>query len=373
MEEVLTRSIPRTPWVRIIQRGEFPGGMGDTINILTYERVAPTTVSTWSNVVTTDGQEGGSCLPPAKLVTVGSTTRNFNLQRLVLQGPDFCAEDLRTPFEIMAQLNAIMNALVDYARVEWEIRDRAEYFRFSKRKVVVGGASLIETNTMATTYFGSCPGSVLTQGVLDTYRLKLIRDGAGESALALENGSAILTAILSAETSNDLIMRNDDIRQDFRWAEPAELLKPLGVTRSYKGFYHLIDETPRRFSCAAGVYTEILAWSDTAATKGNKSEINTSWEAATIEESFIFDPTVFRQLIPRPVINPAPNFRFDPVNYMGKWMVRNIIDRDCNPDGNILYHRGILAAGSMPVHPERGVAIVSLRCNPLLSLTNACT
>ncbi len=158
------------------------------------------------------------------------------------------------------------------------------------------------------------------------------------------------------------------------------LLSPFGVDRSYRGFYHLIDNYPIRGLCSAGVFTEVAAFTTTvgaysgsAATKGNKAEVASAWTGAPYEVSFVFDPTVLEQLIPKPITNPHPKFRFDPVNYMGDWQIKNIIDRVCNPDGTILFHRGILAAASKPVHPERGVAFLHLRCDPSLNLVTSCS
>lgn len=372
-DEIFKRNFARSPWQMLLKRGEYPRGLGDTINVLTYERSAPTDAApTWATVSTVDGTEGGACLPTATKVAIASTTRNFGLARRVLEGPDFCAEDLRTPFELEQQLNAITDILAEYVRLEWDIRDRNEYFRLCKRKVVVDGCPPTETFTGAATYPAAEATSVLTQGILDRYKAKLFRDGAQQSALGQTNGMPVLTLICSMETSDNIIKTNADVRQDLRWGNPGELLKALGVEREYRGFYHVYDAYPRRFTYAGGAYTNVAAFATQAATKGNKAEVNSSWETAGFEESFIFDPTVYTQLIPRPVTTPAPNYRFDPVTYTGVWQVKNILNRDCNPDGNILYHRGILAAGSLPVHPERGVAFVHLRCDPACNLVLTC-
>jgi hypothetical protein len=254
---------------------------------------------------------------------------------------------------------------VDYSGKHWEIRDRHEYFRMVKYKVVVDGTpqTATSTSTQASVYPSACPTSIMYMAMLQYWGLRLRRDGA--LGMGRENGTKVLTWIASAEASDDLLFRNPEIRQDLRWGEPSALLKALGVERSYRGFFHLIDEYPRRFTCeGGGPAVEVAAFEILDASKGKKAELTSAYLNATVEESFIFEPTVMTQMVPRPITNPAPNFRFDPVNYMGMWSLKNIPDRVCNPDGNIIFHRGILAAGSMPVHPERGVAFLHNLCGP---------
>jgi hypothetical protein len=374
--EIYRRYFADSPIIKLTQRGVVPEGMGDSWSVLTYERSAPLEAEpSWHNVLLSenDGAEGGECLAPATRVGIASTTRSFNMVRRFLEGPDFCAETMRGPFELMQQLNAITDILGEYSRLEWEIRYRHNYFRMVKRKVVVNGCPPTESNTGALTYPAVCPTSILTQGILNRYAAKLLRDGASQSALMTDNGRPILTLICSAETSDNLIFQNADIRQDLRWGQPSELLKPfITDNRTYRGFIHIIDPYPRRFTCSGGVYTEIPAFNTVAATKGQKAEINTAYETAPYEESVIFDPQVYTSLIPRPIGTVAPKFNFDPVTYTGVWQVKNILDRVCNPDGTIIYHRGILAEAAMPVHPERGVAFVSLRCDPACNLITSC-
>lgn len=373
--EIYNRVFNRSPWMKLIRRGTFPDGMGHTISSLTYERNAPTAAEpTWLSMTVNDGDitEGGLCLPPATKIGVGSTLRTYNLARRVLEGPDFCVENLRFAFQLRDQLEQVIQILTEYSLIEWEIRDRHEYLRLVKWKVSVT-ANLSVSEATTAPFFSSCPTSILTQGVLNRWRVRLLRDGAAGSALGMANGAPILTLISSAETSEDLIFRNADIRDDLRWGKPNELLAPFGVDRSYRGFYHLIDMYPIRGTCAAGVFTEIPSFVLQSATKGQKAEVNQSWMDAPYEISFLFDPMVFEQLIPKPITSPHPKFSFDAVNYTGDWQAKNIIDRVCNPDGNILFHRGILAAASKAVHPERGIAFLHLRCDPALNLVTSCS
>lgn len=371
------RVFGRSPWMGLVRRGTFPMGLSQTINVLTYERTAPTVAEPeWTDVTVVDGQEGGACLPTPREIGIGSTTRSFNLKRAAIHGPRFCAEEFRSVFDLEMQLSRIASILADYTILEWEIRDRHEYFRNTMTKVSVTDCyNPTETTTTATTYPAVCPTQPLSFSVLERYRIQLLRDGA--TSILNNNGTPVLTVIASIEAIGNIIRANADIRDDIRWADSGKgdnsrLLRAFGVNSTYGGFMFIADMFPRRFTCAAGVFTEVPAFSATAATKGQKALVNPAWRTAPYEETHIFDPDVFHQLVPQPIVAPHPKFRFDAVNYTGDWKILNILDEVCNPDGNLIRHRGILAAGSMPVHPERGVSIVHQRCDPLGCVTT-CT
>lgn len=361
------RTFPRSLWMSIIRRGAFPNGYGETINTLVYERSAPTEADpTWQSIATVDGAEGGACLPPTTLIDIASTTRSFSLQRVVLQGPDICNVDIMTAFDLQNQLKSVAGILGDYSRIMWEIKDRHEYFRLCQTKVVVDDcANPTESTTMATTYPASCPDLPMSMGILRKYAIQQMRDGAGADALLRMNGAPIGTIIASNELTGNIIRQNVGTREDIRFSNQANMLvTTFGVSHSYEGLVFLIDPYPRRFSCSAGTFTEIPAFSLTAATKGQKAKVNPSWRTAADEETFWFDPMVLTQMIPEPPTAPYAGFNFDPVNYTGVVKTINGYDRTCNPDQNIIYHRIHLAQSSMPVEPERGVAFVALRCDP---------
>ena len=374
--QIHSRLFRTTVWPTIMPRAEWPKGLGEIINILTYEPQAPTVAEpTWSDVTISDGAEGGTCLQAPEIVEVGSTVRNMKLQRLILQGPDFCAEDTRPAFEIGMQLQKITDILVHYAGIQWDIRDRHEYFRMVKYKSVISSAvSPYETitDTQAATFPSVAPVGLMDQGILNKWKMKLRRRGA--LGMGQENGVPIMTWLTSQEASDNLLFRNPDVRQDLRWGQPSELLKALGVERSFRGFFHLLDEYPMHYSIdgGTGAATEIAVWEKLDATKGKKAEVTTAWETAEAEASMIFEPSVMTQLVPRPITNPAPNFKWSPVNYQGVWALKNIPDREKNPDENILYHRGIFMAGSQPDYPERGVAFLTLRCDFPTNLVLSC-
>lgn len=370
------RTFPRSIWMTLIRRGTFPNAMGETINNLIYERSAPTEAEpTWQTLTVVDGQEGGLCLPPVTKINVASTTRSFSLARRVLEGPDICNIDTMSAFDLQNQLRSVAGILADYARIEWEIRDRHEYFRMVQTKVVVDSCTNpTSTSTMASSYPATCATQVLSLAILRKFAIELMRDGAGAEALLRSNGSPLLTVIVSPETAGNIIRQNRDEREDIRYSNQSSILVTTwGVSHSYSGLVFLTDPFPRRFNCSGGTRTEVAAFDTTGATKGQKAIVRSAWKTAGEEESFVFDPAVFTQLVPKPPTSPYPGFTFDPVNYTGVPQLRNIIDRTCNPDGNIIYHRLHLAASSMPNENWRGVAFVHLRCDPAGCVVNCAT
>lgn len=370
-EEVYRRVIPVSPIVALINKDTFPEGMGEVISNLTYGRVAPTdAVPTWTTV--TDDTADGGCLPTAATIDFGSIARTFNLQKRAVNGPDFCVEGLRTKFALMKQLDSIAAAMSQYARIEWEIRYRTEYMRLCQKKVVCLASGVAGNVSTGATFNNVAATTQLTQGILNYYRGYLIRDGAIEGALGMRDGGPILTLVCSPEVSESLIFQNADVRQDIRWGKPSELLAPFGVERDYRGFYHLIDHFTRHYNFA-GTYTEVAAWVNQAATKGNESVLNSSWYSAGFDTSYIFDRTVMTSRIPKPITSPGGGQHFDAMRYLGQFDFKNILSKDCNPDGSIIFPRAVFASGSEPVRPERGVAFLSLRCDPAVGAIMSCT
>jgi hypothetical protein len=209
------------------------------------------------------------------------------------------------------------------------------------------------------------PTSYLTQGTLNTIRMKMIRDGAGINPLGMVNGAPQFGIFLSSEASDRIIRDNGPIQEDFRYAKPSELLAPLGVERSYRGFYHMIDDFAPRYNWNGSEWVRVLPYSGSAATYGTKQEISSAYENAQYEVGLVFHMDVMETLIPKPISSPGGNTKFNPVNYRGEWSWKNILSRTDNPDGTIGYFRGLFSSGTKPIRPEWGWAILYQRCGDM--------
>jgi len=337
---------------------------------------------------------GAGNVLPATLqgVTFGQKLRQYSLEWASIESPDIALEDLRFAVKRREQLSNIMDVLTESTSLIWQERYRDQYTRnvTTEGNLVIPGtaASGIVPQTTSvyagavyyavlsgvytsgvsgafTTTTNTLPQSQLTQGILKRLYMKLVRDGAGRNAMGRENGAPVFMLITSAETSESIIRLNADIRQDYRYAKPNELLTPLGIERSYGGFYHAIDPYPPRFVVATVTSTNdsiirIYPFKRTATTKGYAYDVNPRYETADYELSYIFHQDVFRSVVPTPV-STANKMNFNPQNYRGEFKWVNILDRQTNPDGNVGYFRGVLANGARPIFPQYGYAILHKR------------
>jgi hypothetical protein len=362
---IYQKSLKRGTWLRLVKRDAWPDEMGQTIQVLTYERSLPASTPTWSEVDYTTGTGAGSCVPLAEEVSFASTLRSYNLAQTALESPPICVNDLRFTTMRKEQLKACFSVLQQNTFWLWQERYRDEYIRLSEHKVIVR-AGFPESDT---SFPLQLPTSKLTQGVLDRFYLKMIRDGAGDAAVDYVSGRPQFIAIMSPESQEALLRENADIREDYRHSDRvAELLGPIGISRPYKGFFHLVDDFPPRYNWDGSGWVRIDSHVASAATKGQKWDVNPAWEAALYEDTIIFHEEVYTSMVPKPITAPGGNTKFDPVSYMGEWKWVNEYDRAENPDKTIGFFRGIFSNGSKPGHPEFGYVLRHLRCAPELEL-----
>jgi len=337
----------------------------------------------------------GNVLPAALSgVTFGQKLRQYSLEWASVDSPDISLEDLRFAVKRREQLSNIMDVLTESTSLVWQDRYRNLFTKtvanegnlvypsttangiVASTTASTGDAKVVYTavvSGVATAASGTItsanlPQSQLTQGILKRLYMKLIRDGAGTNAMGRENGAPVFMLICGAETSENIIRLNADIRQDYRYAKPNELLTPLGIERSYGGFYHAIDPYPPRFmtyNSSPQNLIRVYPFRKETTTKGTAYNINPAYETASYEISYIFHQDVYRSVVPTPM-SVDSKMGFNPQNYRGEFKWVNILDRQTNPDGNVGYFRGVVASGARPVFPQYGYVVLHTR--PTISL-----
>jgi hypothetical protein len=379
------------PWGRLVRVGKFPLGMGTTLSELTVERVLSGNFeNTWANVSTSSGlgspNNTAGCVPNPNNLAFGQTVRTWQLQTQSYQTPCICLDDLKTSFQIENQVGKTVDQLTQLTKTVLDNRRRSEYLRIAG-KLVAGDVSqtvyqsaTINGTTVPNALYNSATGNAipaptakLSQDLLDVLRVQLIRDGAGHNALGKENGVPVLGLITSPETSRDLLRNNAELRQDIRYATPSELIAPLGVERSFQGFYHMLDLELPRFVFSNNNWVQVYPYIQTATTNGYTWEVNPAYNTAPYEVSFIFHTDVYEESVQQvgPNIPGAPFDDF-PYYYSGQFFWLNIRDSVNNPLGKIGRWLAVFQSGSRPIAPYLGRAIVHKRCPLDLSFT-ACS
>ena len=378
------------PWGRLVRVGKFPLGMGTTLSELTVERVLSGQFeNNWANVSTSSGlgspNNVAGCNPTPNSLAFGQTVRTWQLQTQSYQTPCICLDDLKTSFQIENQVGKTVDQLTQLTKTVLDNRRRSEYLRIAGKLVagdvtqtVYQSAPNIGTVVPNALYSGTTtplpvPTAKLSQDLLDVLRVQLIRDGAGHNALGKENGVPVLGLITSPETSRDLLRSNSELRQDIRYATPSELIAPLGVERSFQGFYHMIDLELPRFNYGpipagqplAGTtgWYQVYPFIQSNTTNGVTWEVNPAYNVAPFEVSYIFHPDVYEEAVQQvgPNIPGAP-FDDYPYYYSGQFFWLNIRDSVNNPLGKIGRWLAIFQSGSRPIAPYLGRAVLHKRC-----------
>ncbi len=259
-EDIYRRTINTSPWLKLIKQGSWPDEMGDTISVITYERTLPSTVNSWDNI---NSDSTSFAVPNATQVTLAQTIRTYGIKHTAIESQPITVNDGRMSFRVTEQIKAVYDNLVENVAWLWIQRYRDEFRRLAASKVIAGPTTGSATGALyrvttedypeglTTSGTGGVSNGVgiLTQGLLNKLYMELIRDGAGNRPMGMENGRPIFTLVCSPENSDALIRLNASSRDDFRYSSSvSELLKPMGVERSYRGFYHLIDTTCPRYN-----------------------------------------------------------------------------------------------------------------------------
>lgn len=405
--DIYRKTVDTSPWLKLIEQDVWPDEMGDSVSVLVYERSLPynynsstgvltgtkttwnalgSSSSTYSNAVLGASSEGGpnSTAGNSNTIEFGQKLRAYSLKASSLNSPDLSLNDLRFPLKRKEQLSNIMAILSEATGEVWKERYYDEYVRLAENKfVAAAGGTLTKVNgsdvelfgtITETTTAGSESPDKLTQVHLDKMYMRMVRDGGGSNAYGRQNGAPVFLLITSYEQSDALIKANGTAgqtatRDDFRWSDRAgELLGPLGVQRTYKGFHHLVDPFPRRYNYSGTSWTRVFPFIRSAISsdgRGVKYDINSDYETAEYEESIIFHPDVFTSLVPKP-ISATGDMDFAPQTYRGEFTWRNIPDRGTNPDGTVGFFRAVFASGSKPKFPNLGYVIRHTRINPVV-------
>lgn len=389
--DIYAQTLHVSPWLDLIKKSAFPQDMGYQLNTIIYDRSLPiidggtagqddtTTIGVnWTGLGTAEsGPRTGFLANPSVQSTLGPNQgkslidftrvlKSYSLSRGIIESPRINIEDLRFAASRQDQLRAIMDLLKESTRFSWEDRYRTEYDRVCGNMVTclaTSTASVAKTDSDFTKSNLSLatPTANISNKVLDGIYYKLVRAGAGTAAYGRENGRPVFGLVLSSEASY-VLQTEAGFRDDVRWnqARVSELIAPLGIEKSFRGFYHLVDDLAPRFSIIPANGSTAWTAQSPYTLSGNVIIPNTGYDTADFELAYVLHEEVMESLIPEP-ISGGNGLQFNPINYRGDFRWTNIPNEATNPDGTIGFFRGILASATKPIKTNFGYAIVFKR------------
>ncbi|MFN4909437.1 MAG: hypothetical protein ACK5H0_10450 [Bacteroidota bacterium] len=411
-QDIYKRTLHTSPWMDLIKQSAFPEGMGYQLTTLVYDRTIPATATsgsgvqgvTWSALGTLNasnnsfstsqldqplkdaaddvqGGRGTGASDKRSYVQFSKQLKNYSISRAVIESPRISLEDLRFAAHRQEQLRAILDLLTESSRYTWENRYRDEYEKTAANLVpcLASGTPIVTVidQSVGTLFEGKqiaevdltndfvssgssddyTPTANISNKILDTLYFQLVRKGAAAESYGKENGRPVFAVVLSSEASYAL-QTEAGFRDDVRYnnAKVSELIAPLGVEKSFRGFYHLVDDLAPRFTIASGAVTRVQPYT----VSNGITSYNPAYDTADYEAAYIIHPHVMESQIPNPM-SGSNGLTFNPVNYRGDFKWTNILNEITNPDGTTGFFRGILASATKPIKTDFGYAILFKR------------
>lgn len=371
--DIARRGRVSSPWVAVLEKDFFPDETGFTVTRVVYQRTIPTVGegAGWTTVAaSTSDATAANCRPTAAVLNSRYKTETAQLAEYVLDSDPICITDARTGYRFRDQVREIKRNFEKNVIDLWENRHRDQYVATipEENKLVFAGGALVPGT--GGDFDNVAPDSQIHQDALDYVRWKLVHDGGGEEgAYGQIDGQPVFTVFMSSEQQRALIKGNEDIRQDYRWADPKELLKPFGVKRVYGGFYHVIDDKAPRWNLVGGAWVSVPFYVAEVGT--GIAVVNPDYETASYEDIIIYHPKVVKCLMQKPLSSIGNGTNFRAWDYSGDIQWINEYDAVCNKYRDNGYWSARLRAAYQPLIPEYGYAIRVLRCPGALG-TTAC-
>jgi len=369
-------------WLTAMPRGTFPQNVGTEMTTFTIENSEPIVAESWTTIsntsfVPTSGITGELCDKTFTDVDVGFSTRAYKAERFLLSGPTLCQDSLTFRHNPDVFIRGYVEELVKRSKRSLEIKMQDEYHKWAAKAYVTAADGLVVNDSAIGESIQNVSSGTVTetdvilkQDHLDSAAVSLIEGGATEGDsngwITLGDGGPLFPLLIGMEMSNKLQKESGTAyRTDLNYGAPNELLKRIGASRTLGNFRHIPITVPRRFSFAAGQYTEVLPYVAADASGGGKKySINSAWKTAAYEAATVLNPAVYTMEVVKPV-NSSGGLSWSPEDYSGNWKwVRGgaNISVDCaDPLENFAKHYCQYEAAWRPSVPEHGLTIIFKR------------
>ena len=403
-------SLPTSTWEAIIPRSELPEQVGDSLSTTIYDRSVPTLTAGGTTVGVNWARVGGSILSAndfnstegvniegAMQEVAGPTAvnhtaflkfkkrmRNYFLSVANVKSPLIPLHSVRTATARDQQLGIIQSIMLEASKWVWARRHETEFERNAGNFVpcmaavtspvlstvdiftgvidpetgaaATGGAANnpffglnlvdLELNTSGAANADVVPTGYISNTVLGRLYQRLVRTTDHAKAYGSTNGRPVFCLRIGADAS-DALIRDTGVRDDIRessWVD--EFLKPIGVDRSWRGFYHMVDDLIPRYSESAGRLTRVEPFD-------SNGDYNTAYDTADYEVFFVVQKEVMECQVPGATVS-GPGVSYGVIENRGKFDWLNIQDLATNPLREVGLFYATFASASKPIKPLNG-------------------
>jgi hypothetical protein len=303
--------------------------------------------------------------------------RNYYLERCEVESPYVNIYQLMQAAAVDQQIAAVTEALTSATKWVWERRLQEQYEMLSGNLVpcLTTGTPIVTTIDVSasTPFFGKkltevdfnndfvtsgvdvdyTPTAGLSNKILDRIKTRLDIVTPLNEAYGVDNGKATHLLMIGDDASY-AIKTESGIRDDVRKSSRVDdLLKPLGVDESFRGFFHMCLPDPPRFTISSGTLTRVEPLDA-------QGEYNPAYDTATHEAAYVVHKHVMESQVPVPNI-AAPGFKFDPANFAGEFEWINNKNDITNPKGHIGFFLATFGSAGVPKKIEYGYSIIFKR------------
>lgn len=366
MYNIYRREQYSSPWISLPRKVAWPEGIGSTFDNIMWERPRISGVEAdWEQIDFSTLNNNNACIPPVDNVEFEQTLRRTALYHKAVHSPKLCVTDLLFTAKRDKQLQNVEWGLADTVRLYW-IKWNRDGFTKNARKVVIKLGLPENDETHGMVFPQEAATSKLTNGVLDYFYGELTLEQGHRHALSMQGSRPVYGLITDQFTSRSLTKGDDAVREDFRYGKPDHLFLPPGVSHTYNGFIHMIDDAPPRWNFNTALAGDAGGLSDSGDSEFTDAwepvphyvdgEVNPAYRTAEYQDSYIYVKEAYQLRVPNSIAGVSMS-KYDPQKFMGEVTWRNVVNMDAssneyNPDGKIGRYRCVMTAGVEPINPH---------------------
>ena len=329
----------------------FHGGLGEQAGL-----------SNWSAIQISRKPSGTD--PGFDACQYDPTTFNYAFEsiqytgyRCSWQSEPICINDIRFVEQGRQQCQMITSFMTYITQSVWENWNRENYVKMAVDAgnafiLTDGGLDYADSPTVRFTYnpyavdsngdtYITFPStlqvSTLNWSFFDWWQ-DYLGDQCPESAIANKSGLPVYGLIIHKRDFNKMIMGDDDLREDLRYARSEVLLQDYRSFQEFKGWAIIHDQRQMRFKIKSVTSTTVTAVrvkpmkEGRAVTIGNIPVADPDYHNAELAIGVVFMNEVIQNLIPSPIGNAGGGMMFGTQpGYNGTFKWINEYDRELNP------------------------------------------